>query len=86
MSDLAGIPVISNDYATVGRILRFEDPRTGRLEIHAHPLDVIAFKHPRDPLARLDEAMAWIVARAHRRLDAAARRLDPEPDDSGATP
>lgn len=41
----------------------------GGRAIYMHPLAVVQLKHPDDPLARLDEAMKVLVARAHARLD-----------------
>ncbi|GLU88900.1 hypothetical protein Agsp01_11550 [Agromyces sp. NBRC 114283] len=79
-----GIPVISSEYVKIGHPLRFADPGMKRLQVFAHPLDAIAMKHVADPLARLDEAMTWIVGRAHRQLDSLAHHLAPEPDVEGS--
>lgn len=73
-----GVPIIANVYARPGSAYYSSGQIAGMhgIVVYAHPLDVIALKHPRDPHARLDEAMAWIVDRAYRKLDALTAQLD----------
>lgn len=82
-----GIEVITSEAVKPGWILGMDGPAifdmsnvrlTGPAPITAlvmHPLDRIAFEHKDSPLDRLDAAMAWIVADAHRKLDRLAHRL-----------
>lgn len=66
---LAGVDVIADDNVPIGHMVR-----TGRFLI-AHPLDVIAIKHLRDPHARLDEAMEIILEKTLDEFDAAIWRV-----------
>lgn len=77
--EIAGMPFIVSERIDPGQIivgtdLGTVDARGVGIVMMIHPLDRIALEHP-NPLDRLEVAMAWIVASAHRKLDALSRRI-----------
>lgn len=66
---LTGMGVIESTMTTPGKAIASDS------FLVLHPLDLIALKCGDNVLARLDAAMEWIVADAHRKLDRLARRL-----------
>ena len=58
-----------------GRMFVVDSPGS-REFIAMHPLDLIALQHHRNPAARLDAAMLWILNDTHRKLDGIAADLD----------
>lgn len=69
------IPIFESEYVSPGQALLSTDPATlGSTTLVLHPLDAIALRY-KNPYERLDAAMAWIVARAHRRLDELEERI-----------
>lgn len=68
---LCGMPVIENDACQPGAPLLYGDGFA--VAVVMHPFDVIAIRHPRDPIARLQAVTQYIIDRAHRQLDSLAR-------------
>lgn len=74
---LHGVPVVISERIPRDNVVFGSDiaASASGLVVMIHPLEDIALRHRRDPHARLDEAMAWIVMDANRKLDALSRRI-----------
>lgn len=70
--DLPGLPVFVSEYVERGKCYL---DRTKSARLWFHPLDVIYVEHENDPNAQLAAIEAYIVARAHRELDALEQNI-----------
>lgn len=74
---LLGVTVVESDTLERNQILTFADPLPST--VYVHPLAFIELEAGDDLGRRLDRTLAWLVARARRRLDAAAPKSgDPQ--------